>query len=105
MKLVDMKRPKLSKKELKTEVTAPGEEDRYPWGLRLRFDEKEIGKIKVLQKLNIGDTVKIEAIGEVVQMFKRAEKNRDAKESLEIQITKIGVANQNDDEAAFNEED
>ena len=48
MKLIDVKLPKKTKKELEAEMTPdPEKQEQYPWGLRLTFEEKTIKKIPV----------------------------------------------------------
>ena len=52
MKLVDIKRPKKTKKELEKEATVGyPKEDRYPYGSHLRFEKEEIEKIPALKDI------------------------------------------------------
>ena len=93
MKLVDMKRPKKSRKELRAETMPEnlGEQERYPWGLRLSFGKDEIEKITSLQKISAGAQVKITAMGKVLEVrIADVEKGRK-RHNVEIQIQKIGI--------------
>ncbi|MFA7000270.1 MAG: capsid staple protein [Candidatus Paceibacterota bacterium] len=113
MKLVDMKLPKKTKKELKEEMTVAtagrDEGPEYPWGLQLSFEEKAIEKIPMLEKVKANAEVEIRAVAFVkeVSMTDSAKPERKRRRRVELQITKIGIssdqADQEDKEAAFEE--
>ena len=93
MALVDMKLPKKSKKEMKTECM-PCEtsgQDRWPYGLQIRFQKEQVVKIPVLAGLRVGDTVNIQGVGSVT--FIRVSEKQNGKEDhdVEVQIEKIDV--------------
>lgn len=105
MKLVDMKLPKKTKKELeKGSMPEPMDREEYPWSLRISFNQKEVEKIESLKKIAAGAKVKISAIGKVTEVqITDAEKGRD-RHRVEIQIQKIGIEDQSKTkEEIFNE--
>lgn len=93
MKLVDMKIPKKTKAQRKAEMspsTIGGDQEQYPWGLRLNFNSKEIEKLPALKKAVAGARVKIAAIAKVIEVrITDAEKGRK-RHNIELQIQKIG---------------
>lgn len=93
MSLVSMKNKKKSKVELKKlmEGSSPEEQEEWPWGLRLRFEKEQIEKLPLLDKLEVGDSVKISAEGMVstVSNFERQDGEDD--HTVEIQLKKVGV--------------
>lgn len=93
MKLVDMKLPKKSKKELEKEMTAsdPYREE-YPWGMQLSFDQEQIDKLDALQGVAADTKVKIHGEGYIrsVIVGDHADKKRKH-QNVEIQLTKVGV--------------
>lgn len=105
MKLVDMKLPKKSKKELK-EATKPigMEREAYPYGLQLRFEKNEVEKIAAFKTIAAGAKVALSCIGKVIEVRTTdAEKGRD-RHSVEIQIQKVGIEDQSKTkEQIFNE--
>lgn len=99
MKLIDLKRPKKTKAEMKDEtvglIPSTEEQDRYPYGACLRFDKEEIEKISSLEKITADQEVEITAQGfvkvvEVTDASSKAEYPRSRK-NVEIQITKIAI--------------
>jgi hypothetical protein len=107
-KTVSLKRPKLTQKEREAKHSIGFEEDnQFPYGTRIRFDEDEIDKIKALQNLEAGGDVIVYAKGKVTEVRSEARaagedvKKRD---NVEIQLTDIWVGDQNDAESAFNED-
>jgi len=98
MKLIDMKRPKLSEAEMKqTAPVSPGE-NRWPYGLKLNFDPEDTGKIPSLENVKIGEKVTIEGLGEVVDISKS-----DTGTTIGIQIQQIGVSSKESFDESFDE--
>ena len=106
MKLVDLKRPKKTKKELgKDSVPSTGpDEDQYPWGLRLNFDKAEIDKIKALKGIPAGAKVKVTAIGKVVEVSITDRTNNNNRHRVEIQLQKVGIEDQSKTKEAIFED-
>lgn len=111
MKLIDMKLPKKTKKELKEEMaTMPlgGAQPEYPYGMELRFEKEQIEKIKILKSIKANADVKIHAEGFVkeVRIVDTADEKR-SRQSVEIQITKLAISNdqaeEEDADEAFDE--
>jgi preprotein translocase subunit YajC len=94
MKLVDMKLPKKTKAELKTECTPIGldDEDCWPYGLQIRFEKEQIAKMPEVAKLKVGDKVSVSGVGKVtlVRMSERVTGKDD--HNVEIRIEKVAVS-------------
>lgn len=106
MKLVDMKRPKKTKKEMEKEMTVGYMEDeKYPYGLCLRFDKNEVAKIPALKTINADTPVMLEARGFVknVSVVDDATEGR-SRHNVEIQIQKIGISSNKDPNKMNNKE-
>jgi len=105
MAMVNLKRPKRTKKELKEEaMQVETEQDRYPWGTRLDFHEDEIDKIGTLQGMEGGEEIVIRAKGKVIQVSTIMREGSKKREHVEIQITDIGIEDANSAEEAFKAE-
>ena len=108
MKLVDMKLPKKTVKEMKQELkTSPNDLDNgpeYPYGLTLSFKKESIDKLKLLQNVKANAEVKIQATGYVreVSILDTADEERKRRR-VEIQITAIGITNDKAEEDAAEE--
>jgi hypothetical protein len=92
MKMIDLKMPKLSKKEMeKTNQLMVPDSDRWPYGLKLTFEAEQVDKLPVLEKVKVGDDVSISGMGEVTSI--RSSENQDGKKqfTVEVQIQKVGV--------------
>ena len=88
--LVDMK---LSKSELKKSGDSPvGEADarKYPYGLRLYFENDSLKKIPNLRKGKVGDVVTITATGKIVSLSENETETKNSRD-LSIQIEKIAI--------------
>jgi len=106
MHLVNMKKPKLTKEEIKAQTVEPSlvNEDRYPYGLRLRLDQDEIAKISALKTIEAGTMVLIKAVGKVTEVSViDSEDDKRKRRTVEIQIHEIGIADKADDKTAFDE--
>ena len=70
MKLTDIKLPKKTKAELKTDCQPIGYEDReqWPYGLQIRFEKEQIAKMPEVAKLKTDDIVNITGIGKVISV-------------------------------------
>jgi hypothetical protein len=94
MKLIDMKLPKKTKKELEI-TTSPVEvdgRDRWPYGLQLRFEKEQISKMPELERLKVGNVVNISGIGKVVGVRMSEQQKGENDHTVEIQIEKVGVS-------------
>ena len=95
MNLIDMKLPKKTKEELKEydQPVREGEQDRWPYGLKLRFETEQIKLIPSLKDYNVGDRVIVSAEAKVteVRMVERQSTGGDAKPqyAVELQIEQI----------------
>ena len=92
MKLVDMERPKRSKKEIESVAIPQMEEERYPYGLRLCFESEDIEKLPALADMEADDVVVIEGRGYVksVSVDDVSGEGR-SRHRVEIQLEEVGV--------------
>lgn len=89
--LVDMKMPKLSKKEMEAKcMPSPEDQDRYPWGLQLRFEKDQIEKLPGLTNYKIGDRIVIQAEATVTSIRMSERQSGEEDHCVEMQIEKIG---------------
>ena len=70
MNLVDMKLPVKSKKEMKeyNQPIAVDNQDRWPYGLQLRFETEQVEKLPVLKTFKVGDKVVVLAEATVTEV-------------------------------------
>jgi aspartyl-tRNA synthetase len=93
MKLIDMKLPKKTKKELEAIPSVKMDErDRWPYGLQLRFEKEQISKMPELERLKVGNVVNISGIGKVVGVRMSERQKGENDHTIEVQIEKIGVS-------------
>lgn len=104
MKMIDLKLPKRSKDELKTMVQPmENEGPRYPYGMRLTFEEDEVEKLPHLEKMKVGEGVSISGVGEVTSIRMNEDKDKKKRFSVEVQLHKVGCASKEDYDEAFKE--
>lgn len=94
MNLVNMILPKKTKEELKeSSVPALREQDRWPWGLQLRFETEQIEKLPILKGFVVGDKVMVMAEAKVteVRMSETQSTGEGAKtrRTVELQVESI----------------
>lgn len=64
-------------------------EDKFPWGLKLRFGTEELEKIPSLKLYKIGDKIIITAEASVVEIRKNERQGEPDDSTVELQIEKI----------------
>ena len=93
MNLVDMKLPKKSEKELKKErgleAVNYAEQDRWPYGLQLRFGTEQIAKMPGLKEYKVGDKVSLVAEATVTEVRMAETQDNKARYTVELQIEKV----------------
>ena len=95
MNLVNMLLPKKTKEELKKDnvPASLGEQDRWPWGLQLRFETEQIEKLPALKTFVVGDKVIVMAEAKVteVRMSETQSTGEEAKtrRTVELQVESI----------------
>lgn len=94
--MVDMKLPKKSKEELKQECqpcTLGSEQDRWPYGLQLRFETEQVEKLPAMKEYKVGDKISIQATASVteVRMSETQSTSQDKKVrwTVELQVEQI----------------
>ena len=93
MKLVDMKLPKRSKKELENMEAPMGmnEQDRWPYGLQIRFEKEEIKKLPSIVDKQVGDKCVIYAEATITSVRQSERRDGSKDHTIEMQIEKIDV--------------
>jgi len=104
-KLISVKLPKKSKSNTAgvPVEASKGDQERYPWGLRLRFEDEVIDKFSGLLRKTIGDKVSVEAVGEVTSISSSKHQDGNNYDSVEIQITAIRVSGTTDFDDGYTE--
>ncbi len=96
MKLIDMLIPKKTKKQLEAEAkespvtSSEYEQDRYPYGLELTLDKREIDKLN-LGSFQAGTMVSIEGMGKVTRVNITDKGKERTRHSISIQVQKVGI--------------
>lgn len=103
MKLTSLKLPKKSREDEGKTVAAMPDPEPYPWGTRVTLEKEALAKIKACEGLQVGDVVTIEARAVVTAREESAAEGRDARKSLTLQITEIGIESMDDDDAGYRE--
>lgn len=94
MKLIDVKLPKKTTAELKSDCQPIGYEDReqWPYGLQIRFEKEQIAKMPEVAKMKVGDTVSVSGIGKVTSVRMSERHGGEDDHSVEVQLEKVGVS-------------
>lgn len=90
--LVDMKIPKKTKAEMKSDCMpcSPSSQDRYPYGLEIRLDDESMAKLGI-DLPAVGKEVTITAKAMVEEASSRETQEGGPKLSCTLQITKLKV--------------
>ena len=90
--MVDMKMPKKSKPEMEKEccVGPSAAQDRWPYGLQIRFEKEQIDKLPSLVEYKVGDKVSVTAEGTVTAIRMSERQGGDPDHTVEIQLEKVG---------------
>jgi hypothetical protein len=91
--LVDMKLPKRSKEEMKKDCMpcSTEDQDRWPYGLQLRFEKDQVAKLPILTKFKIGEKVMVMAEATVTSIRMSERQGGQEDHSVELQIEKISL--------------
>jgi len=92
--LIDVKLPKKTKEELKKEgmvMPSTDNQDRWPYGLQIRFEKEEIDKIPSLLNYETGDMVMVQAEARVTSISMSERQSGEEDRSVGIQIEKVSV--------------
>ena len=96
LKQIEEQNPRKTKAELKTDCQPIeyGDEDRWPYGLRISFEKEQIAKMPEVAKFKVGDAVNVSGIGKVISV--RMSERRSGKDdhNVEVQIEKVAVSSQ-----------
>ncbi|MCK4525965.1 hypothetical protein KAW18_01235 [candidate division WOR-3 bacterium] len=94
MKLIDVKLPKKTKAELKSDCQpiGYGDEDRWPYGLRISFEKEQIAKMPEVGKLKVGDRVSVSGMGKVTLVRMSERRGGEDEHNVEIQIERVAVS-------------
>ncbi|MDY7001249.1 MAG: hypothetical protein SVS15_05650 [Thermodesulfobacteriota bacterium] len=96
MKMIDLKIPKKTKKEIQAEreqyEIGPDGGDKYPYGTRLNFNTDEVKKLGVdVSKIKAGEEVTGKFKGKVIGVRQSERESGDKEQSFEVQIMAIGI--------------
>lgn len=93
MMLVDMKVPKLTPAQRKKQQSVGlDSQEEYPWGLRLRLQREQLEALGIdVAKLEVGADVRLQAVCSVVSVSQERSKGQDARQGLDLQVTKLGI--------------
>lgn len=68
---------------------------RYPWGLCIRLDEKQLEKLKIDGA--VGDTIHLFALAKVTSLSANEREGGETSESMELQITHLAVESEDEE--------
>lgn len=88
MALVDMKGA-VPKPAETASIADPGEQDAYPWGLRLCFGKEALARLNLDQLPAIGASMSVRAVASVVSISEEQMQDGTAEKRLELQIEQI----------------
>ncbi len=92
MNMTDMKMPKKSKKEME-KMSMPTmeaeDQDRWPYGLQIRFEKEQVEKMPSLESYKVGDKIMIQAEACVTSIRISERQSGDEDHTVEMQIEKI----------------
>lgn len=98
--LVDMMLPKKTEKDLKAEAksccsVSCDQQDRWPYGLQLRFETDEVNKLPFLKTVKVGDKVIIIAEAVITETrqseTQSTQRDKEIRHTVEIQCQKVSV--------------
>lgn len=101
MKTMDMKRSKAHMKEMAT--PSPVNEDPYPYGLRIRLDKEDIKKLGMSELPEVGHEFEMHAMAKVTSVNASASEGSDEQMGMEMQIMKMGMMAENNEEETDHE--
>ena len=105
MKMTDLKLPKEKTKGPET-LAAPGKpenQDRWPYGMRLRFESEQCDKMLGLKKMTVGEKVHIEGDGEIISVSSNQNQGGKERYSVEVQVQKVGVDSKDSFDQSYKE--
>lgn len=94
-----MKLPKSRRKEMEVAATAPGSAPAYPWGLQLQLDTEALKKLGIKDLPDVGAECVIHGVAKVTRVGESASEHDKGSKHVELQITKLGLAHDEDAKA------
>jgi len=82
---------KLTKKQKDSEAPVAANTPDYPYGMELDFNKELIEKIPILDKMDVGDKVYVQAVGKVVTLNIHANESEKSR-SVNVQLTEIEIS-------------
>jgi len=95
MELIDMKLPKKSAEELKKEniPISSSEQDRWPYGLQLRFETEQVDLMPSLKEYKVGDKINVIAVASVTEVrqseTQSTDESKKTRYTVELQIEQV----------------
>ena len=98
MRLIDMKLPKKTMKEMKEECVSSKtseEQDRWPYGLQLHFETEQVEKLPKLKDFKVGDRVVVIGEATVTEVKQSETQSTNEKKrtnyTVELQMEQVSV--------------
>jgi len=99
MEYIDLKLKKKKTNDEPQEAISENE-NKYPYGLQLRFETEQIEKIDTLKNLDIGDIVKVFGIAKVSELSSREQVGKEkSRKNATLQIQQIAVVSSKEEKA------
>ena len=92
-KLTSMKYSKAEAKEEAKEMSVgyDGQPNEYPWGLCIRLEADELGKLGITDLPKVGTEVSFTAVAKVTSVSQSASEARDEETTVALQITAMQI--------------
>ncbi len=104
MKMIDLRLPKLNKKEIeKLDMPAPAIGERYPYSMKLVFESDQVEKMPDMEKYKVGEKVKIQGMGEVTSIRMNEDKDKKRRYTVEVQLHEVGCDTKDNYDDSFKE--
>ena len=98
MKMTDMKMAAGERKKMMPTTVETSKGPSYPWGLVISLDAASMDKMGIKEMPEVGVECEIHGVGKVTRVSESASPGRKDR-SMEIQITKLAVAHEDDEES------
>lgn len=77
---------------------------RYPWGLCLRLDEKQLAKLDLDADCEVGDMIHLFAMAKVTSVSSSDREGGEPSHNIELQITHLALEDEDDENEMSDDE-
>ena len=91
MKMVDLKLPKQTKNEMELTAKPSMEQNRWPYGMQLRFESEQVDKLPQLKEMKNEEKVTVSGIGEITDVRTHELKGGKKQYTIKVQMQQIGI--------------